>query len=97
MFETIGIVLIYIGIAFIALGVIGIYRFRNLYPRALVASLIDTVGFITIMTGIIFYKGWSNFSLKSILIIVIVLTINPLITHSIVRSAYKSGYKVKKG
>ncbi|MBS7526101.1 monovalent cation/H(+) antiporter subunit G [Fusibacter paucivorans] len=96
MQQFIGTVLIYLGIAFIAFGVIGIYRFNNFYPRILVASKVDTVGFLTLMIGVIVRNGFSVFSLKVGLLVVITLCINPLITHSIARSAYYSGYKIRK-
>jgi multicomponent Na+:H+ antiporter subunit G len=92
----IGNALVYLGIAFIAFGVIGIYRFSHFYPRILVASKVDTVGFLTLMFGVIVRSGFSIFSLKVGLLVVITMFINPLITHSIARSAYYSGYKIRK-
>lgn len=57
----IGTIIIWIGIAFIAIGVFSIYRFKNFYPRILVASKIDTVGNITLMIGIIIKNGFTFF------------------------------------
>ena len=95
MYETIGLMMIYVGIAFIAIGVLGTYRFNSFYPRILVAADIDTVGFMTVMFGVMVYNGMSYFSLKVLLILVLYVIINPLVTHSITRSAYFSGYKVR--
>ncbi len=96
MREIMGLLLIWIGILFIAMGVVGIYKFKNFYPRILVASKIDTVGNITLMLGVIIRNGMTFFSLKVLLILIIMIVINPLSTHSIARSAYYSGYKVRK-
>jgi multicomponent Na+:H+ antiporter subunit G len=96
MNNTIGTIIIWIGIIFIALGIISIYKFKNFYPRILVASKIDTVGNITLMIGIIIKNGFSFFSLKVLLILVIMTVINPLSTHSVARSAYFSGYRIRK-
>lgn len=96
MQNYIGLTLIGLGIGFIAFGLLGIYRFKNFYPRILVASKVDTVGFITIMIGVMVKHGLSYFSLKVFLIMILTLIINPLITHSIARSAFNSGYKIKK-
>ncbi len=96
MQNYIGLTLIGLGIGFIAFGILGIYRFKNFYPRILVASKVDTVGFITIMIGVMVKHGLSYFSLKVFLIMILTLIINPLITHSIARSAFNSGYKIKK-
>jgi len=89
-------IIISLGLIFISFGVFGIFRFKTIYSRILVASKVDTVGFITIMIGVIVKQGISFFSLKVLLILIIVLIVNPLTTHSIVRSAYLSGYKLKE-
>lgn len=96
MKDQIGMLIIYSGIFFIIIGVLGIYRFENFYPRILVASKIDTVGSITLMFGVAIRNGISFFSMKVLLILVIMIMINPLSTHSIARSAFYSGYKVRK-
>jgi multicomponent Na+:H+ antiporter subunit G len=96
MLNILGNVIIIIGMIFISFGVYGIFRFNNFYSRILVASKVDTVGFITIMFGVVIKQGFSFFSLKVLMILVIMLIINPLTTHSIARSAFYSGYKVKK-
>lgn len=96
MLDIIGNVIISIGLVFLAFGLLGIFRFRNFYSRILVAAKIDTVAFITIMVGVIFKQGLTAFSLRILLILLIMLIINPLVTHIITRSAFLSGYKVKK-
>lgn len=96
MRETIGTLIIIIGVVFVAIGVIGIYRFDNFYSRALVSSKVDTVGYLTLMIGVIVKNGFGFFSLKVFVILVITMIINPLITHSMVRSAHISGYKIGK-
>jgi multicomponent Na+:H+ antiporter subunit G len=96
MRDLIGGIIIFIGIAFIGLGIIGIYRFNNFYSRALVASKVDTVGYITIIIGVMLRHGLTFFSMKLFFILLITIIINPLITHSITRSAFISGYKLRK-
>ncbi|WHH57696.1 monovalent cation/H(+) antiporter subunit G [Petroclostridium sp. X23] len=97
MINLLGNIIISIGIVFICFGVFGIFRFNDFYSRILIASKVDTVGFITIMTGVILKQGFSFFSLKVLLILIVMIITNPLATHSIARSAYFSGYRVKKG
>lgn len=96
MLDVVGMVVIVLGLVFIAFGIIGIYKFKNFYPRILVASKIDTVGYITLMLGVMIKNGWSFFSLKVLIIVILMVIVNPLVTHSIARSAYYSGYKVRK-
>lgn len=97
MLNIAGNIVILTGIIFVSFGAYGIFRFNNFYSRVLVGTKVDTVGFITIMSGVIIKQGFSFFSLKVLMIILIMLIIFPLATHSIARSAYLSGYRIKKG
>ena len=97
MLNIIGTIMIVIGIGFISFGVFGLFRFSDLYARMLIAGKVDTVGFITVMAGVILRSGINFFSLKVLLILVLAIIINPLSSHAIARSAYMSGYRVKKG
>lgn len=96
MHLIIGDIIIFIAMIIIGIGVFGIFRFKHFYTRALVASNIDTVGYITLLVGVIVRNGLNFFSLKVFLILVITIIINPLVTHAIVRSAYITGYKIGK-
>lgn len=95
MKEIIGDASIVFGMIFMTFGILGLYRFKKFYSRALSASTIDTVGFISIMVGVIIKRGIDFFSLKVFLIMIIVMIINPVSTHAIVRSAYNSGFREK--
>jgi len=90
-----GEVVIAIGIIFILFGVIGALKFKNFYTRILVTAKIDTVGAITVLIGIAIRNGFGFFSLKTLLLIFVMMIINPLATHMIARSAYLSGYKTE--
>lgn len=96
MHRFIGDIIIIIAVVIIGIGVFGIFRFKHFYTRALVASNIDTVGYITLLVGVIIRNGFNFFSLKVFLILIITIIINPLVTHAIVRSAYITGYKIGK-
>ena len=88
--EIVGNIIIVIGAIFMAFGVIGLFRFRDFYARILVTAKIDTVGAITIIIGIAFRHGASFFSLKLVLLVLLILVLNPLAAHIIARSAYSS-------
>ena len=90
--EIAGNIIIYIGLIFILFGIIGIFKFNNFYAGILVSNKIDTVGFITLIIGLIIKHGLSFFSLKLLLILVIIIVVNPMIAHTVTRSAYLSGY-----
>ena len=79
-----------------ALGLIGILRFKDFYTRILITAKVETVGFITMMAGVILYSGFTWFSAKVLLICLLVIITNPLSTHAIAKSAYGRGYTAKK-
>ena len=91
-----GTIIIYIGLIFVAFGIVGLFRFDNFYTRALTASKVDTVGYITILIGVMLKSGFNFLTLKVGVLLVITLIVNPLTTHMITRSAYVSGYTIKK-
>lgn len=93
MMETLGYILISIGFLAIVFGLVGMLKFKSFFARVLASALIDSVGFITVLLGIAVLKGISYFTLKVLFLIGIGIIINPITTHIIVRSAWKSGYK----
>ena len=95
--ELVGNIVIYIGLAFIFIGVIGIYRYKNFYTRLLLTTKIDTVGAITIIIGVAIRHGLSFFSLKTLLLVIIMVILDPLASHMVARSAHLSGYKTDEG
>jgi multicomponent Na+:H+ antiporter subunit G len=82
-------VLIGAALIFMGFGVIGMFRLRNFYARILISAKVDTVGFLTMMAGIMVSAGFSFFSLKLGLITALVLLTNPIATHAIARSAHR--------
>jgi len=82
-----------LGVAFMLFGVLGIFQFKkDFYYRILVACKIDTVGFLTIVIGLAIRHGISFFTGKLFVIAIIMMVLNPLVAHIMVRSAYNSGY-----
>ncbi|MCL2568629.1 MAG: monovalent cation/H(+) antiporter subunit G [Oscillospiraceae bacterium] len=94
VFEIIGNIFIIAGVIFTLFGVAGFFRFQNFYIRILVSSKVDAVGMLTLVVGLAFRHGISFFSGKLMLIIVVLLILNPLVSHIVARSAYLSGHEV---
>ena len=92
--EIAGNIIIFAGIIFMVFGLIGIFKFKNFYARILITTKIDTVGAFTFIIGTAVKNGFSFFSLKLLLLLVLMMIINPLITHIIVSSAHLSGYSI---
>lgn len=94
--KTIGDIIVIIGLVFMAFGVFGIFRFNDYFSRVLLGGKIDTVGFITVLIGLILKNGLNFFSLKIVIIIAFFIITNPIATHAITRSAHLTGYRIKK-
>jgi multicomponent Na+:H+ antiporter subunit G len=92
----IGNILIGLGLAFILFGILCFFRFRNFYARVLVASIVDTMGFLTVLIGTALRSQGIFPLLKILLLGFTILFINPITTHKIARSAYLSGYRVNQ-
>lgn len=90
--TTLATLVIIIALAFMFFGVLGLFRFNDFYSRILISSKVETVGFLTIMVGLVLFSGFNFASLKILLILLLMLITNPLSTHAIARSAYISGY-----
>ena len=88
-------IVIVIGLLFMAVGIIGLYKFKDFYPSILIASKVDTVGMITVIIGIAIRNGISFFTGKLLLIAVIILALNPLVAHVLTRSAHAAGHQLK--
>lgn len=90
-------ILLIISWIYIIFGVVGIYRFKNMYARLLTSSKIDTVAFITIIIALIFKAGFSSLSIRLIIILLFMLLTGPVSSHIIARSAYLNGVALKEG
>ena len=91
-----GNIIISIGLIFMALGIVGIFKYHDFFTRILIASKIDTVGTLTVLLGIAIRVGFNFMSLRILLLLALMFVINPIVTHIIVSSAYKSGFDVEK-
>ena len=93
--EIIANVIIGIGVAFMLFGALALFWLKDFYPRLLVASKIDTVGLLTLLFGVCLLHGFSWFTAKVILITVIIMILNPMVSHLTARNAYFSGYQLE--
>ncbi|HEX32552.1 MAG TPA: cation:proton antiporter [Candidatus Acetothermia bacterium] len=81
-------VLIGIGLFFVVIGTIGILRFRDVYSRLQASGVSDNAGLGLILIGLIVRSGFSSDDLKLWLLLFLLLLTNPIITHSIAKSAF---------
>lgn len=81
------------GLIIILIGGIGIIRLPDFYSRTHAVSLVDTLGILLIITGLIINQGFSLNSLKLILIYIFIAIANPVASHAISKAALDFGIK----
>ncbi len=87
----IGGVFLVIGAAFMALGALGLVRMPDLFNRIQAGTKATTLGFLSIILGVIIIRPewWS----KLVLVGAFVLLTNPIGSHAIARAAHGRGEK----
>lgn len=94
MNETIGIILILIGLIFDIFGCIGLIRLPDVYNRLQATTKCVTLGTCSILLGTLFFKGFGPTGVKALLAIVFLLLTSPVAAHALARGAHKSGVKL---
>lgn len=92
-----------IGLAFNALGVVGILRFPDVYTRLHADTKCTTFGSIFTSVAIVLYAGGQYFrdpagqyetlALHTVLAVVVLAFTNATSAHAIARAAHKRGHK----
>ncbi len=94
--ETIGMILICIGVAFDFLGVLGLVRLPDVYNRLQAATKCVTFGSAGILLGVLLIQGFTSFGFKALLGIVFIFLTSPVAAHAISRAAHRSGIPLTK-
>jgi multicomponent Na+:H+ antiporter subunit G len=81
------------GIFFMLIGSIGILRLPDFFSRTHSISKSDTLGIIFVVVGLIIFEGFTQSSMKLVLVILFVALANPIGTHALARAALKKGVK----
>ena len=84
---------IMIGSLSIIVGLLGVYRMPDFYTRLHAATIIDTLGTMLILFGLILYYGLNIVSLKLLLILIFILITTPTAAHALAKSALHGNLK----
>ena len=82
-----------IGALSIIVGLLGVYRMPDFYTRLHAASIIDTLGTMLILFGLILNYGLNIVSLKLLLILIFILITTPTAAHALAKSALHGNLK----
>ena len=85
--EILSGILVFLGSLSIIVGLLGVYRMPDFYTRLHAASVIDTLGTILILFGLILYAGLNIVSIKLLLILIFILITTPTAAHALAKSA----------
>lgn len=97
--EVIIYILLGIGIFFILAGVVGMFKFKDIYCRLQASTNIVTLGVMPILLGVSvygFYIGNFSIGIKSILMIAFILLTNPMASQALIRAAEKENLPLHK-
>ncbi len=97
MSETIGLILLIVGIVFDIVGCIGLVRLPDIYNRLQAATKCVTLGTCMILLSVVFYTGLGSIGVKALLCIWFVLMTSPTGAHAIARAAHRSGIRLWDG
>ncbi|MBS3813507.1 MAG: monovalent cation/H(+) antiporter subunit G [Candidatus Acetothermia bacterium] len=90
-----GVVVTGVGVLFLCLGGIGLFRFPDVYNRVQAGTKCTTLGAFATIIGVgIMEPTWFW---KTLIIALFILATNPISSHSLGRAAYKSGTELAEG
>ena len=96
MRETIGFIIIAVGMGFCFLGCLGLLRLPDVYNRLQAATKSVTVGTWGILIGICVFNGLDSLGIKALLAIPLIFFTSATAAHALARGAHKSGVKLWK-
>jgi len=79
------------GSALLLIGGIGLIRLPDVFARMHGAALIDTLGAVMILGGMMVQAGWTLITVKLLLIAVFLIFTSPTATHALARAALHDG------
>ncbi len=85
------------GAGFVLIGSLGMLRFRDIYSRLQASGVSDNAGLGLILIGLIVHSGWDRHDITLVLLLFIMLITNPIVTHSVARSAFVQGHRDEGG
>lgn len=85
------------GLFFVLAGTLGVLRLPDFYTRLHAAGMTDTLGAELVLLGLIIQSGFTQMSLKLLLVAFFLLITSPTATHAVAHAAYKAGLKPKLG
>ncbi|MGB9742437.1 MAG: monovalent cation/H(+) antiporter subunit G [bacterium] len=97
MISVLALIFLWLGVAFVLLGALGLARFPDLYNRMQAATKCVTLGVCGIMIGIFLRSGFNSLGIKALICAVFILFTVPVSSHALVRGSLIAGVKLWRG
>ncbi len=97
MIDTLGYILIAVGVLFNIFGCIGLVRFPDIYNRLQASTKCVTLGTSMLLVGVAIASGSMAMAAKAITCAVFIMITSPTAAHAIAKGAYSSGIKMWEG
>lgn len=91
--QVIGLLLLWFGVVFCVLGVLGMVRMPDIYARLHATGKVATVGLFGIVLGAVFLMP--ELTLKAIALLAFLIFTLPVGSHAIALAAYRRGIPMK--
>jgi multicomponent Na+:H+ antiporter subunit G len=96
MNDTLGLILIGIGLAFDLVGCLGLVRYPDVYNRLQVTTKCVTLGTCCILLGTFALMGFTPAGMKALMCMLFVVFVAPVVAHALSRGAYQAGVPLAK-
>lgn len=93
-FQLLAWALIVAGSLFCVIGGLGIVRFPDFYTRVHGAGVTDSLGATLMLGGCMVEAGFSQVTLKLLLVLLFLFVTSPTATHALVKAAYAGGLRL---
>jgi len=81
------------GLFFLAVAALGMLRLPDAYTRSHALGLTDTLGASLVLIGLAFHQGFTLTAGRVVVILLLLLFLNPVISHATIRAALRVGLK----
>ena len=85
------------GLFFVLAGTLGVLRLPDFYSRIHAAGMTDTLGAELILVGLMIQSGFTQTTLKLLMVSFFLFLTSPTATHAVANAAFKAGLKPKLG
>jgi len=97
MLSLASVISISAGLLFVLAGTLGVLRLPDFYTRLHAAGMTDTLGAEMILLGLIIQSGFTQMSLKLLIVAFFLFITSPTATHAVAHAAFKAGLKPMLG